>query len=617
MVVKRSSGYKEDVFEKAYNIYNSVNGTPYKEHITNVRNAFRFYDGHQWYDEEISKLKARGQGYTTVNIIAPKIDNLVGLEIQSQSSMSVGSNFNNPENNFLAASLSHLIYNIQEVNSFNRVYSLILKDMAICGIGFPYVYKENGVYKIGRSSPFTMGPDLSDSDNQFANMRYIWKKLWLDPIVVKKHWKKTAANIEIPDQNSAPTSLSPEFMDRQTNYTDFSMLNGRMLVVEVQYKVPTIGYTGFDRNDRYFKTFDYNVAEDISASKNEINEETFDRVKRTLITVNDTVLEHSNLDPDLPIDLKQSNYTGFTHFTSVWKKEELTGLPYGVVKPSMDICRVLNHRLQRWVYLSDSRKLFIKGKNKGGLLGFQTIEQVREELRRDDAVLAIDGDYEYRENIDLGDKSLTLIREAYNMVDMVSGIYGDQTGQETNATSGVALNYRQVSSVRNNVTAYDTLLESKKSLLTFLLHMILGSYDRNILCQAADEKQKESILLNISHMTKNGEIIYNNIDNFPGFIYVKEGPNYRSSFEENQAKIEAFLQNPNASLYVHSTKLMEQIGITDGKEISQDLLQAIRLKAMAEQGVLPPEANQQGLPPPNQGEMAQMSPQQLLQGGMQ
>lgn len=609
------SSYKEDIYEKAYNIYYpEVNGTPYRTHVNRVRECYRFFDGKQWYAEEIAKLARRKQGYVTVNIIAAKIRNIVGLEQQTETTFSVGSNYNNKEHNFLASSLNHIILNIQEVNSFNRMYSYVLKDMAICGVGFPRVYKYDGIYHLTRDSPFSVVPDMGDSSDDFTKMRHISIKHWLDPQVVKKTFGKKASNLEIPDQNSSGNTLSPEFMDRQTNYTDFNQpLNGRMLVVEVQYKVPTIAYTGFDRNDRYFKTFDYDIAEQITASKNEIKEEVFDRVKRTLITSNNTVLEHSNLDPDLPISLNYTNYTGFSCIPCVWEKEQDTGLPVGMLWPNMDICRMLNTKLQKAIYLSNTKKLILKGVGNNALKT-RSVEQLREELQRDDGILQIEGEYEYRENIELGDKEKGWIKDFYYMLDTTTGMYGEQSGQETNATSGVAIANRQISSIRNNVHAFGTLVENKKMLLTFLLHMILGSYDRNILSQAADEKQKETILLNITHQTKKGEVIFNNIDNFPGYIYLKEGPNYKSTFEEDQAKLEAFLQNPNAMLYVHSPRLMEQIGFSDAEEISQDLLKAVKLKAMAEQGIFDEGQAQQSLPEPKQGEMLPISPNQLVQG---
>lgn len=599
--MQRLSSYKQGILEKDLNIFRtSSDSVSYQTYFKKVREYYRFYGGgiNQWLQEDLKKLAKRGQYPVTVNIVGSLIDSLVGTEIKSRSKWSVGSDYNNQEHNYLAGGLSNILYNIQEATSFNHKYARILKDMAICGIAFPYAYRKNGVYDFNLVHPLAMGPDLNDSSPQLTNMQFIWRKFWLPPEVVKRTWKKATVDLELSDTHSFNESLSPEYMDRQSNSIDFTPQSNRLLVVEVQRKEPKIAYSGFDKNDRYFKTFDYETAEKIAASKNEIKEELCEQVRRSLIMGRDTLLESGPTEPSLPIDEYCSTYTGYNYFPCCWDRDDETGQPRGVVNRVIDIARDLNARLSKSLHLLNSKRFIFY--NGGKPFPGKDMENLREELRRDDGIIVSPNEnYEFRENVTLGEKHLDWVRQYLELAQITSGITREQQGQQTNATSGRAQDVRVRSGINNNLFAYDILAENKKSVLTFYLHMILSGYDRNILASMSNEKQSEAILLNITHQTEKGEVVLNNIDNFPGYIYLKEGPDYRSSFEESQAKLEAFLQNPNASLYVHSPKLMEQIGFTDGEEISQDLLEAIKLKAMAEQGIVEGGNQQQSMSDPN------------------
>jgi len=88
-------------------------------------------------------------------------------------------------------------------------------------------------------------------------------------------------------------------------------------------------------------------------------------------------------------------------------------------------------------------------------------------------------------------------------------------------------------------------------------------------------------------------------------------PDYRSTFEETQAKLEALLGNANANLIMLSPEMMKQLGIRDGEKLAQEMQRAMQQKMMMEQGII--QGQQAQISSPDQ---MPMSPDQIVQGGV-
>lgn len=602
-----SKNRKSDL-ETAFQIVNnSSNSTAYQAHFERIKQSYNFVDGKQWLDVDLKELALRNQRSVTINIAAAMINNLLGQEIQSRHAVEVASDYNDPDHVRLAAALSHILYGIREVNSIDHYNGLIFQDMAICGMGVPRVYKANGVYRFSRIHPLLFCPDLNDSSRMFSHMEYCWTKHFISPREVKKYWPNADIEINLDNEGVNEQLWSSEFMAHQNPYLDFNRVGDRILVIELQRKILANAYVGFDQNGRQFKTFDEDVAQEISHSKSDIDEVECFQIKRTLIAGQNTLLETGFLKPNIPIDKNDPVFTGFEYLPACWAREDSSGLTKGVVWDSMDIFRDLNARVTKSLHLLNSKKIIIAA-------GSETIsglnqENLSRQIKKDDGLIMLPvnkDQYEYIENVQLGKEHLVWIREYYDLAQKQSGLYNELFGEQSNANSGIAMDMRKQSSMKNNLFAFEIFAENKKRIFTHYLHSITSSYDRNIMMSLPNDEWKEQIILNLEHPSRKGEI-FNNIDNFPVYLYLKDEANFKSSFEQTQAKIEAFFQNPASMVLVHSPKLMEQMGFKDGEEISQEVLQGLQMKAMAEQGMLPPaNGAANGQPPPPDQTMGQM-----------
>lgn len=608
-----------DALNRAKEIFNIANLHMSSQLFrVNIRQDFGFYEGGlgQWQADDLAILKERGQIPLTVNLLQSLIDNLSGVEIQSRYRTACRSDSQREEDDKLAEALTHILYAIQESNSIPHLGSLKFRDMLICGIGWSYLYKEKGIYKYEYVHPYNIIQDPDDLTPQYTNMRYVCRKRWMRPDVIKKTWPKVDRG-DISD-NAYDLNLyggltSPELIDRDSNYTDPNIYSGvsnsRILVVEVQNKVEHKAYSGIDTKGHYFETFNEEEAEEIVASPSDLEEINSSRIMRTLFMGNQ-LLEYGPLDPDLP------NPTDFSYIPCVWKRNFATGVPYGLLEGGKSLQRDLNVRLTKSVYAFNSSRIVAETDN---LMEGRAIESIKEELKSPDSVIFLpkDSKFEISSNTQLGDDQLKIIEMAVNLLPRVMGVNDEMLGRETNATSGVAQNIRQVNSVRTNVFAFDDFSEMKKREAKFMLAMIQSGYDQNIAVQILSPEQNEWLVLNLAYETKNGMLIANDIRTLPLSLYIEEVPDYRSSFEETQAKLEALLGNANANLIMLSPEMMKQLGIRDGEKLAKEMQAAMQTKMQMEQGIAAagnPEPGGQGSS--NQLMAPLSSPGQMLQGGV-
>jgi hypothetical protein len=528
---------------------------------------FGFYDGSgQWRNEDLLVVRERGQIPLTVNIIQGRLDSLSGVEIQSRFRTAVQNDSGNIQNDNLAKAITHWLYFVQQDQNVPHKGSLKFRDMLTCGIGWSNLFQENGKFFYDYIHPFNIIPDPDDLSPQFTSMKFLCRKRWMELDVVRKLWPKVAQYIDFSDPTVCDTIYSPEIMDRNTTYTNINNYSGyaqsRVLVCEVQYKVSKKAYGGIDVNGFYFETFSEEKAEELANSSKDIEEKESQQILRTLFLDN-YLLEHAPLDPNIP------NMNDFSYIPCVWKRRFKTGVPYGLLDSMKDIQRDSNVRLTKALYLINSSRLIVKGSLPPG----ETVDQISEQLKRPDAVIMLPAECEFdlKDNAPLSEAQLKMYAEYDKLMQRVTGIYDDMMGRETNASSGVAQRQRQINSVRNNVFAFDNFADMKEREAKFMVSLLQGGQNENMLSQILTEEEKETIILNLTRTVKGKKFVFNDVRTLPLSLEIEEVPDYKSSMEENRAALENLLSNPNAMFIMQSPSLMKRLGIRDYQKLADEI----------------------------------------------
>ena len=536
--------------------------------------AFGFYDGSgQWSEQDFKTVTDRNQVPLTVNLIQGRIDALSGVEIQSRFRTAVQDASGIVANEKLALALTNWLYFIQQDQRMPHKGSLKFRDMMICGIGWSNIFQDNGSYCYDYVHPYNVLPDPDDLSPQYDNMKYVCRKRWMEPDVVKKTWPKVSKDIDFTDPNLSTTIYSPEITDRNTNYTNINNYSGfsqsRVLVCEVQYKIPKSAYSGIDSHGFYFETFDEEKAEELANSTKDIEEKESSQIIRTLFLDN-YLLETAPLNPNIP------GVKDFSYIPCVWKRRFRTGVPYGLVDQMKDIQRDANVRITKALYLANSSKLIVTGSLPPG----QSIQSVEAQMKKPDALIVLPSEtkFDLRDNTSLSDAQLKMLDKYELLLNRVTGINDDMMGVPTNATSGVAQRQRQINSVRNNVFAFDNFADMKERESRFIISLFQGGENENILSQIMTEEQKETIILNLVRIIKGKKVVFNDVRTLPISLEVEEVPDYKNSIEENREAIENLLSNPNAMLIMQSPSLMRRLKIRDYEKLSEEMKETMNSK---------------------------------------
>ena len=547
-------------------------------------NDYGFYDGTgQWEALDLNALRERGQLPITVNICKGFIDSLSGVEIQSRYRTACRNDSHNPEDDKLAEALTHLLFYIQEHQDLPYKGSLKFRDSLICGMGWSHLCREAGVIFYDTVHPFNIIPDPDDLTPQYTAMRYVCRKRWMRPDRLIAQWPKATKDIDLGEAFSSSFYQgidSPEMRDRTALYTDAinntSLNQTRVLVVEVQYKVPCKVYKGFDAQGRSFETFSLETAEELSESAADLEETKGERIMRTLF-LNDTLLEHAPLEATFP-DQKD-----FSYIPLVFQRRFKTGVPYGLLESMKDIQRDCNVRVTKSVYAINSARVVFEGNPMPG----RDIETIRKELKTADSVILLpkDSKFQVSSNAQLGEEQLKIVELYLNLIQRVTGIYDEMLGMQTNATSGIAQNIRQVNSVRNTVFAFDNFSQMKKREARFLLNMIQAGGDMNLAVELLGPEERERLILNLTRIIDGKPVIFNDIRSLPVALYIEEVPDYQSSFAEQKATFESLLSHAHAQWLMLSPELLRRLGVRNPEEISKEMQAAMQQKTMMEQGV--------------------------------
>ena len=161
--------------------------------------AFAYYDGDQWTEEEKAQIEERGQQPTVINTIQPTIDMIRSIEVDRRVDIQVCGREGSDDNksDLLTALLKHVL----DVCNFDYFHSAVFLDGLIGGRGWMECDKytdergkdmikvENVPWENVYLDPFSKKPDASDA-------RFIIKTKWVDRDVLKKLFPESADDID-------------------------------------------------------------------------------------------------------------------------------------------------------------------------------------------------------------------------------------------------------------------------------------------------------------------------------------------------------------------------------------------------------------------------------------
>jgi hypothetical protein len=164
-----------------------------------------YYDGNQLSADVLKELEARGQPPTVNNLIAKKINTLLGEEIEKRFDPSAKPR--TPQHDDDARSSTDALRYVCDEQEFQRIKSEVANDFFIEGIGAALKHvDDNGKHSLRRIRADRFFYDIRSRDVPFQDARFLGFLDWMDFDEAEELWPGARAQLELADMQSGDST---------------------------------------------------------------------------------------------------------------------------------------------------------------------------------------------------------------------------------------------------------------------------------------------------------------------------------------------------------------------------------------------------------------------------
>jgi len=411
-----------------------------------------FYDGNQLSAETVQKLEERGMGPLITNLIAPTVNAVLGMEAKTRTDWRVGADDDKWQDvaEALSAKMKEAERETQADRAISDAYAQQIKsgfgcvEVSRCSNPFDYRYRCRSLHRRELFWDWrSVMPDWTDA-------RYVVRKRWydVDQLVLyfpqhadllryaARGWRDWSDHLmaETPDVSlvHAQDQEARFSLDQYEEWRDPE--RGRIVCFEVWYRIWLRGYVLTLPGGRTVE-FDRKNPMHVAVVAT--------GMVQPHIGVYDKLRVAFFVGPHRMTDLA-TNRRHFPYVPFFGYREDLTGVPYGLVRSMLSPQEEINARMQRMMWLLSGRRAFVDSDAVD--TKYNTISDVSRELSRSDAFVVTNPNAKHGaagirvdNNGDLSQFQYQLLQERKQAIQEAAGVYSAMMGQNSQANSGLAI----------------------------------------------------------------------------------------------------------------------------------------------------------------------------------
>ncbi|CAB4122854.1 Phage P22-like portal protein [uncultured Caudovirales phage] len=410
--------------------------------------AADYYDGNQLSPETVEKLKDRGQPPLITNLIKPTIDTVLGMEAKTRTDWRVRPEDDDEANDDLAEAMSVKLKHAEIESRADRAVSDAYAAQIKAGLGWVEVAREHDPFKcpyrvryIHRREVFwdwrAEQPDLSDA-------RYLIRRRWLEleqAIALMPQYASLfrmttggwAGFDPLLEQDSRLVQSWEIERDTRIAAVDWRDIQRmRICLYEVWYRKWVRGYTMTLPNGKTIEA-DFNNPlhnQAIVAGYAQVKQATFQKVRLAWYT-------GPHFLYDVPSPYKHNSFPYVPFFGH---REDLTNVPYGLIRAMISPQDEVNARKSKMLWSLNSRRTIA---DSDAVLDHN---RAASEVARPDAYITLNANrkpnsqFRVEPGGELASQQFQVMQEAKQEISEASGIHKSMQGQQSGATSGLAIN---------------------------------------------------------------------------------------------------------------------------------------------------------------------------------
>lgn len=406
-----------------------------------------YYDGNQLNNELVEKLKDRGQPPLITNLIKPTVDTVLGMEAKARTDWIVRPEDDTDSNDDVAEALSLKLKHAEVESRADRACSDAYAGQIKAGLGWVEVARESDPLKfpyrvryVHRREIFwdwrAEAYDLSDA-------RYLIRRRWLEldhAIAMMPQYADLfrattcgwAGFDPLLEQN---TNLYQSFVlerDTRIEAVDWrDIQRERLCLYEIWYRKWVRGFVITLPNGKTVEC-DFDNVEHCQAILDgaPVRMGTFQKVRLAWYCG-----PHFLYDIPSPYEHGHFPYVPFFGY-----REDLTQVPYGLVRSMISPQDEINARKSKQLWLLNSRRTIADSD------AVEDHDQAQREVARPDAYIILDAKrkpnarFEVTSDGQLSAQQFQAMQESKQEIEEASGVHKVMQGQQSGASSGLAIN---------------------------------------------------------------------------------------------------------------------------------------------------------------------------------
>lgn len=589
----------------------------------------QYYDGNQLTDEMIRVLKARGQPVLVNNLIGPVVDGILGMEAKTRQGFLVRAD--NDEFAEGAEALNEEVNEFARVTNVDRARGDAFGSQVKAGLGwvevtpnsdpFEYPYLVTNVHRNEMWWDWhSVSPDLSDA-------RWLMRRRWLDEDEAiaffpqhKDVVKHAAAGwVDFAEQADLDLMSRPQLHQAYNDYADFNWHDDqlfdtdrrRVRVHEVYYRVFERGLVmvapggktaRFEKENQFHRAL-------VTSGQVEVKNMPYKRMYLAWY-----VGPHRVWSGPSPLPHNIFPYVPFWGL-----REDETNVPYGLIRRMISPQDEVNFRRSKLTYLLNNKRV-IKDEDAVKMSDADLLD----ELGQSDAIITLNKNRQNKESkgfwveteTGIASQQFQIMQEAKQQIQDCAGVYSAMLGQDSSATSGIAINGLIEQGATTLAEIFDNYRFGSKQVGELMLSYKIseiGNRPRQVLVNVNKPEPTKKVMLNQPIVDDQGrETVNNDVTRMKAMIVLDDivnTPGYRAQVTQRMMELVQTLP-PNLQAAVVDLVIMN----TDVPNKEEFLK---RIRRATGQGVNPEDLSEEERQQFEQQQQAQAMQQQMAMQEMQ
>ncbi|MGR2881746.1 portal protein [Vibrio vulnificus] len=495
-------------------ILSDIDGQPDWRSAAKVANAY--YDGDQLSPKVREKLEERGQPTTVHNLIAPTIDGVLGMEAKTRTDLLVCADDPDEQMELMAEAVNAEFSDAARLGRLDKARSEAYASMIKSGVGFVEAYRNPNPfgpkYKIKPVPRDEMFWDWFSTEGDWSDCRWAMRMRWMDidelaTLVpdkasileyAKKDWKGfiDVENLEGLDPHL--TSAHQAFNNWSRDHSEYLSHNRERIRLQVVYVRHIERKPVVETQDGRVVEFNQNdlpQAMAIAMGRATVRQAQVSRIKEEWYA---GMYHLMSRDCDAPF--------GMFPIVPFWGfRKDSSGEPYGLIARAIPAQDEVNFRRIKLTWLLQAKRVLMDEDATN-----MSQQQVLEEVERPDGLIKLNPNrknqksiadvFQVQQDFNIAAQQFNVMQDSMKLIQDTMGVYGAFLGQESNATSGIAIanlveqGATTLAEINDNYNFGSQLLG--ELLLGYILEDMKQQQNKAIVINRDDKRKRKTVVVN-------------------------------------------------------------------------------------------------------------------------